>query len=66
MRVSIEELQAMFKYRREINRADLRKVEWIKRDGSKVEVPEDLLERHEFCGLNNCDFLYELEQNKLT
>lgn len=54
MKVNIEEVLAMLEYRRSINRAELRDIEWYYQ-GKKLEVDQKELDVFEMIGLNNLD-----------
>ena len=55
-RINLEEIYAIAKRRGEINRLDLRYVEFY-RDGKLVEVTDEMIQEHRFAGLDNFHFV---------
>lgn len=56
MRIDVEDIFNLENERASYNKPDLNDIEFY-RDGKKVEIPQDELDRWEFVGLNNIDFI---------
>ena len=54
--VNYDEVMRMFKFREKINKTELKNIEWVKDDGSSINIDDRLIEEWKFIGLNNCDF----------
>lgn len=55
MKIALEDLEEVFRYLSEINKKDLKDIQWT-RDGKVIDIPEEAIEEFQFIGLNNTDF----------
>ena len=56
MRIDYEDVWQMLEERSAFNRPEFRDIEFYK-DGKRVEIPEAVIDKWEFMGLNNVDFV---------
>lgn len=56
MDLAIETVIAHAKWRREVNRRDLKDIVFFK-DGEKIDVSDEAIEHWKFTGLSNIDFV---------
>lgn len=56
MKIEIEEILKMNERRTEINKQDIRDIEWYL-DGNKIDILSETLEEWRFTGLSNIDFV---------
>ena len=54
--IAIEYIQWLQEERRKINLAELDKIDFFK-DGMKLDIPKEVIDKFEFTGLNNVDFI---------
>lgn len=56
MKINIEEVLDAQSTRNQINRLDIKEIEWYL-DGEKVNISDETLEEWRFTGLSNTDFV---------
>lgn len=56
MKLNIEDILAAQTRRNQINRTDIKDIEWYL-DGEKITIPDETLEEWRFTGLSNTDFV---------
>lgn len=56
MKINIEEILDAQSTRNQINRLDIKEIEWYL-DGQKVTISDETLEEWRFTGLSNTDFV---------
>jgi len=56
MKINIEEILDAQSTRNQINRLDIKEIEWYL-DGEKVTISDETLEEWRFTGLSNTDFV---------
>jgi len=56
MIVNYDEVVRLIKMRFAINRCPLEEIEWVRDDGTKIEVNPKLIQEWKFIGLSNIDF----------
>ena len=57
VQVSLREVEELQSRRREINSLPIEQIEWLRDDGSVVEVAPETLEEWRFTGLTNLCFI---------
>ena len=63
MQVAVEYIGWIQEERAKINRADLEDIEFFE-NGMKLEIPKEVIEKFEYCGLNNTDFILSGEYKR--
>ena len=56
MKINIEDILAAQTIRNQINKVDIKDIEWYL-DGEKISIPDETLEEWRFTGLSNTDFV---------
>ncbi len=56
MEVSVEEIMRISRERQAINKLEFRNIVWTYQ-GKPLDIPSQLLDDFEICGLNNIDFI---------
>ncbi len=54
--VNYDEVIRWLEYKSSINKLELKDIEWMRDDGTKIEFDPRLIERFNFIGLNNINF----------
>jgi len=57
MKVKISEILELDARRREINKVDLKDIQFLDDNGNVVKINPELVEKFRFIGLNNTDFI---------
>lgn len=57
MKIKISEIIALAEREREINKPDIRDIEFLDDEGNKIEIDPEIIEDFAFIGLNNVDFV---------
>lgn len=56
MLVNYDEVLRHIEYRRKINQCPIEEVEWVRDDGSKIEVKQEYIDDFKITGLSNVCF----------